>query len=109
MQQLTAADLRLALIISDDVISLKLPLPAGVAATNQWVKQFCALTGCHLLNHEWGADRYQAHLQCNNYRLLLCIEWLCEAIWLERAAGEPASLTEIVSALKAVDSSQNRK
>lgn len=107
MQQLTAWQLSHAIILEGDVIHLRLPLPDSIADTHQWVTQLCALSNARLQDQEWGADRYQAHIYCGSFRLLLCIEWLCEAIWLERDAGETHSLDAIVKHLRHNVSSQN--
>ncbi len=50
-------------------------------------KQFCELFHFSLSDADWGADRFQALVttQSSNtdFQCILCIEWLCEAIWLE--------------------------
>ena len=107
MQQLTAQQLRQAIAIEGDVISLKLPLPDSVAVTHQWLRQFCALSQTSVQDQVWGADRYQVHLYLGSLRLLLCIEWLCEAIWLEPDAGETQSLEVIADELQRNLGSQN--
>lgn len=106
MQQLTAQQLCQAMVVDGDIIHLRLSLPDSVAATHQWISQFCALSHARLQDQEWGADRYQAHIYCGSARLLLCIEWLCEAIWLEHDAGETRSPDDIVGHLRHNLSSQ---
>lgn len=104
MQQLTAATLARSWEVHGEALLIRAPLPESVASTHQWVRQFCALTGARLGEQEWGADRYQATLYCGPYTLLLCIEWLCDAIWIERYAGESRPLTEIVRYLQSYGS-----
>lgn len=64
-------------------VTLKLPLPQTPLKTQQWVAQFCAHFALNEGEPDWGADRYQVVLSNETVSCLLCIEWLCEAIWLE--------------------------
>ncbi|RDV25512.1 hypothetical protein DXV75_09445 [Alteromonas aestuariivivens] len=87
MQQLDVHVLYDTLILDQDIIRLHQPLPVTPAATEYWVKQFCLLVGFEPLNAEWGADRFQATLFNGQFYCLLCIEWLCDSIWLESSGG----------------------
>ncbi len=108
MQQLSPGQLLQAVAVNDDVIIIDMALPDSVATTHQWIHQFCALTGTTMADQEWGADRFQAHLRCGEIRLLLCIEWLCDAIWLEPDAGESCSTGAIAARLVDNVSSQSQ-
>lgn len=108
MQQLSPSVLTQALTVRGDVILIDLPLPASIAATNQWLNRFCTLTGAAVTGQEWGADRFQAHLRLSDKALMLCIEWLCDAMWLEPDAGEARSAAELAAYLVDNVSSQNR-
>lgn len=88
MQQLTHESLLAALSKSEQVIQLLLPLPAAPGKATLWLTQFSRLTGLPVKGTEWGADRLQATLANDDIRCLLCMEWLCEAIWLEADAGD---------------------
>jgi len=55
--------------------------------TQQWVSHFCSLFNFSISETDWGADRFQAIITTQSsdtaFQCMLCIEWLCEAIWLE--------------------------
>lgn len=93
MQPFTIKDIQQHAVINEQSVEIRLPLPATPLKTQQWVQHFCKLLSFSLSDTDWGADRFQAivttqqksaaqsgdtHFQC-----MLCIEWLCEAIWLE--------------------------
>lgn len=87
MQQLTSEALRLAYRREGDVVRILLPLPHTPAATLRWVSQFATVTNATLQSEEWGADRFQSTLFTGELQILINIEWLCDAIWLELIAG----------------------
>lgn len=88
MQQLTQESLLSALSKSEQVIQVALPLPATPGKATLWLTQFSRLIGLQVNGTEWGADRLQATLANEDIRCRLCMEWLCEAIWLEADAGD---------------------
>ena len=80
---LHAANLNHAIQLTEHGVTLALPLPQTPLKTQQWVAQFGARFALNLGEPDWGADRYQIALSNEVVSCLLCIEWLCEAIWLE--------------------------
>ena len=87
MQPFTKSDIQQHAVVNEHSVEIRLALPSTPLKTQQWVEQFCELFHFSLSDTDWGADRFQAlvttqsddtHFQC-----MLCIEWLCEAIWLE--------------------------
>lgn len=101
MQQLTRTAIQQALIRHDEVIVLSLALPEtplkAQQLTQALTKHFALIPG----DADWGADRYQVVLNTsgnnNELRCILCVEWLCEAIWLE-----PTGTTTIESLWQAL-------
>lgn len=91
MQQLTLEALKLAYRREGDAVEVRLPLPHTPASTLRWVSQFARLTGATIQAEEWGADRFQATLYTGELRILVNIEWLCDAIWLELVGGGESS------------------
>lgn len=82
MQQLTHQDITQALSLQGDNLLIALPLPSTPLKTTQWTERFAALFDFTCYEADWGADRYQIRLRNNDVECLLCIEWLCEAMWL---------------------------
>ncbi|GEA07369.1 hypothetical protein KUL42_21300 [Alteromonas sp. KUL42] len=87
MQQLTRQDVLSHLSVHNETLEIRLPLPSTPLKTKQWVAQFATLFCFHCTEGDWGADRYQVMLSASEeeheLRCILCIEWLCESIWLE--------------------------
>ena len=69
------------------MVLVLLPLPHTPASTLRWVSQFARITGATIQSEEWGADRFQSTLFTGELQILVNIEWLCDAIWLELIAG----------------------
>ncbi len=74
-------------VVSDKNVLIPLPLPVNPLKTEQWVTRFSELFSFTRSTPDWGADRYQVVLSSQQgdvqLQCVLCIEWLCEAIWLE--------------------------
>ena len=87
MQNLTKEDIQQHAVVNEQSVEIRVALPLTPLKTQQWAEQFCQLFNFTLSEADWGADRFQAILtaQSSNTDLqcMLCIEWLCEAIWLE--------------------------
>ena len=91
MQQLTATSLLQHCVVSENALQFILPLPSTPLKTHQWVEAFCKQFNFTQTDPDWGADRVQVTLATSTpiaetgaeLHCLLCIEWLCEAIWLE--------------------------
>ncbi|NDV90404.1 hypothetical protein GTH32_04235 [Alteromonas sp. 345S023] len=91
MQQLTATLLLTHSVVSENAIQFVLPLPSTPLKTQQWVDAFCQQFNFTQAEADWGADRFQVALATSTpitdtgaeLHCLLCVEWLCEAIWLE--------------------------
>lgn len=90
MQQLTAQTYKNFLHKQDDIILVNTDIPATPLKARQLVDALCNGSGFSQLAPDWGADRYQVMLVKQDIRCLLCIEWLCEAVWLE-----PTGTTDI--------------
>lgn len=43
---------------------------------------------------DWGADRLQVRLIANNFEVVLNVEWLCEAVWLEPVGASSAHISK---------------
>ncbi len=87
MQQLTKTALQQAFTRRDGVIEVSLPLPETPLKAQQLTQALANHFALTPGEADWGADRYQVALNTsgnnNELRCILCIEWLCEAIWLE--------------------------
>ena len=83
MQQLNPATLRQALTYQTEIIQVQMALPANPLKTEQFIHALAKAGGFRATNIDWGADRCQALLSKQDISAVLCIEWLCEAIWIE--------------------------
>ncbi|MFZ8201176.1 hypothetical protein [Alteromonas portus] len=87
MQNFTKEDIQQHAVVNEQSLEIRLTLPTTPLKTQQWAARFCAMFNFKLSETDWGADRFQALLTANkgdaDMQCMLCIEWLCEAIWLE--------------------------
>lgn len=83
MQQLTQQQIRQSLVLQARSIDVLLTLPSTPLKTEQFIHTLAEAGGMRASNVDWGADRCQAILTKQDISAVLCIEWLCEAIWLE--------------------------
>ncbi|MBD3586515.1 hypothetical protein HHX48_12275 [Salinimonas sp. HHU 13199] len=101
MQQLTKTTLQRAFTRLDAVIEVSLALPETPLKAQQLTQALATHFALTPGEADWGADRYQVALNSagnnNELRCILCIEWLCEAIWLE-----PTGTTTIESLWQAL-------
>lgn len=92
MQPLLASNVIAALRNTELSVEIILPLPTTPLKTEQWLSQFVSLFHFQASQADWGADRFQVVLTSlkgyQPFQCLLCIEWLCEAIWLEPIGSE---------------------
>ncbi len=95
MQKLTKDVILDALSKLDNSVIIQLPLPTTPLKTRQWVAQFSQYFNLVPSKDDWGADRYQVVLTpATNKELepcLFCIEWMCEAMWLEPVSKQLTS------------------
>ncbi|QPG05798.1 hypothetical protein IT774_00465 [Salinimonas marina] len=91
MQQLNSETIRQALSSQSDIIQVQMALPATPLKTEQFIHELAQAGGFRASNIDWGADRCQAILTKQDISAVLCIEWLCEAIWIE-----PTGTTDLV-------------
>lgn len=87
MQQLTLDEIRQSAKQVGDTVLLDLPLPQTPGRTGQFITQLTTALDAKAQEPEWGADRMQVVITTDEARFLLCIEWLCDSIWLESAGG----------------------
>ena len=87
MQQVHLSRIKTVATQVGETITLNMPLPATPARTNQFIAQLVHALQAEAQEPEWGADRVQVVITADEVRILLCIEWLCDAIWLEPAGG----------------------
>ncbi len=87
MQNLTKEDILQHALVNEGSVEIRTALPATPLKTQQWAEHFCTLFNFKLSETDWGADRFQASITASasntDLQCMLCIEWLCEAIWLE--------------------------
>lgn len=83
MQQLTLPTLISKAVVTEKAIEFMLPLPPTPLKTQQWVDEFCQRFDFTPAEADWGADRFQVTLSTPDLQCMLCMEWLCDAIWLE--------------------------
>tara|TARA_Y100000296_G_scaffold53078_2_gene60809 strand:+ start:2267 stop:2584 length:318 start_codon:yes stop_codon:yes gene_type:complete len=87
MSPLSKEQLKHHLFLGEQSVEVCLPLPQTPLKTQQWAAHFAAAFDFSLSQADWGADRYQATLTsvstAPSIQCILCIEWLCDAIWLE--------------------------
>lgn len=87
MQQLTNEQFRQACTNTGTSITLNLPLPDTPVKATRLANQIARWLNADASEIDWGADRMQVLLRQHDKRVLLCIEWLCDAIWLEPVGG----------------------
>ena len=87
MQQLDVNQIKQSARRIDETIVLDFPLPQTPGRTSQFITQLDSAFGAEAQEPEWGADRVQVVIIAEEVRMLLCIEWLCDSIWLESAGG----------------------
>ncbi|NMH59900.1 DUF3630 family protein [Alteromonas ponticola] len=87
MQPLTRPRLADNLRLAGNIILITLDLPVDERETNQFIDQLAQATRSHVINSNWGADRFQAEFEHVSHRFYLHIEWNCEAMWLECQQG----------------------
>lgn len=97
-------DIISALHTTQSSVQIAVPLPMSPLKTEQWVNQFTSHFSFQPSQPDWGADRYQVVLTSADqgpstsdkkaFQCLLCIEWLCEAIWLEPIGNEHVGMTQ---------------
>ena len=94
MQQLTPADIAGFLSFSGTVIHWTGPMPAtqqqAVGLCHNISRQLNARQG----ELDWGADRLQTRLSADDFELVMNVEWLCEAVWLEPVGASSAQLSQ---------------
>ena len=87
MQNLTKEDIQQHAVVNEQSVEIRVALPLTPLKTQQWAEKFCGLFDFKLSETDWGADRFQPVITANkgdtDLQCMLCIEWLCEAIWLE--------------------------
>ncbi|MBT3135121.1 DUF3630 family protein [Alteromonas sp. ALT199] len=87
MQNFTKEDIKKNAVVNELSVEIRLTLPTTPLKTQQWAEQFCTMFNFKLSETDWGADRFQAVITTEtsdaDLQCMLCIEWLCEAIWLE--------------------------
>ena len=97
MQPFTLQDVQQYARISEQSVEICLELPATPLKTQQWVSHFCSLFNFSISETDWGADRFQAIITTQSsdtaFQCMLCIEWLCEAIWLEPIGTQQSTRT----------------
>lgn len=94
MQQLTTLnDWLSTMTLNSQAIIIDQPLPPTPLATTRFVNQLCHCFKLQNQELEWGIDRCQVLLSGamnsseQNIKLMLHIEWNCEAMWLESLGG----------------------
>ncbi|QJR81193.1 DUF3630 family protein [Alteromonas pelagimontana] len=95
MQQLNFEKLNIQAHREQEAIRLEMALPGSPLATERFIKRLANTLDLTSHSHEWGADRFQAVLEAGDIRCLLCIEWLCDAVWLENAGGEFTNIEQL--------------
>ncbi|GFD79676.1 hypothetical protein KUL118_25380 [Tenacibaculum sp. KUL118] len=97
MQPFTFYDVQQNAKISGQSVEICLELPATPLKTHQWLAHFCMLFNFSASESDWGADRFQTILTTKSddsgFQCMLCIEWLCEAIWLEPIGTQQSAST----------------
>ncbi|MEC8375083.1 MAG: hypothetical protein VX078_09795 [Pseudomonadota bacterium] len=87
MQQLTRSTVLNSMRVGETSIEIMQPLPSTPLKTQQWVDNFKQLFSLEASESDWGADRFQVVLSSASsdpfFQCVLCIEWLCESMWLE--------------------------
>jgi hypothetical protein len=87
MQQLTRSTVLSSMRVGETSIEIMQPLPSTLLKTQQWVDNFKQLFSLEASESDWGADRFQVVLSSTSsdpfFQCVLCIEWLCESMWLE--------------------------
>lgn len=90
MQQLTtSAEWLSTMTLINQAIIINQPLPVSVSATTRFVQGLCTCFNWQKQEIEWGVDRCQVLLSSGDSRIkvMLHIEWNCEAMWLESLGG----------------------
>jgi hypothetical protein len=106
MQQLTRNTVLNSMRVGETSIEIMQPLPTTPLKTQQWVDNFKQLFLLDASESDWGADRFQVVLSSTSstpfFQCVLCIEWLCESIWLE-PIGTQQDTAALMRYLQSVD------
>ncbi|MBU2980064.1 DUF3630 family protein [Alteromonas sp. C1M14] len=83
MQQLSNEQLCQACALTGSTVTLNLSLPETPLKAQRLTAEIARWLNAQVSEPDWGADRMQVLLRQEEKHVLLCIEWLCDAIWLE--------------------------
>lgn len=102
MQQLTQQQIANFLHVEDTLISWHGPMPDSQQAAVSLCHRIARLLKAKASETDWGADRMQVKLHNEQFELLLNVEWLCEAVWLQPIGFSQSQLTqpEMLHAIK---------
>ena len=92
MQQLSLNQLCESMVYHDDYIILSLPLPTTLARARHLSQNIASLLDADLDNEYIGADRFQISVIHPSYEMHLCVEWLCESVWLAPVSASSDTL-----------------
>lgn len=94
MQQLTLKEIATALSCEPLVVRWTGQMPAtqqqAIGLCHKIAKLLKACRG----ESDWGADRLQVRLSAEDFEMVLNVEWLCEAAWLEPVGASSAQLSK---------------
>ncbi|MDC8829595.1 DUF3630 family protein [Alteromonas gilva] len=94
MQQLTQQQVASYLQVEDTHVSWQGPMPETQQAAVRLCHAIARLLQAQTSDTDWGADRMQVKLHNANVELLLNVEWLCEAVWLQPVGISQNNLTQ---------------
>lgn len=94
MQQLTLAGIATALSCEPSVIRWTGPMPATQKQAVGLCHNIARLLNARQGESDWGADRLQVRLSAEDFEMVLNVEWLCEAVWLEPVGASSAQLSK---------------
>ncbi|NVK54377.1 MAG: DUF3630 family protein [Alteromonadaceae bacterium] len=93
MQQLTPQQIASFLQVEDTLVSWHGAMPATQQAAVSLCHRIAQVLQTQTSEPDWGADRMQVKLHNAQFELLLNVEWLCEAVWLQPIGFSQSNLT----------------
>ena len=100
MQQITLTEFIDSMVSHGDHIVLHLPLPSTLARARHLSETIARLLDATLENEYLGADRFQVSIVHPSFAVHLCVEWLCESVWLTPISASESALNALVDHAK---------
>ncbi|GGF59536.1 DUF3630 family protein [Alteromonas lipolytica] len=94
MQQLTLTTIARNWVCEPNVIRWTGTMPATQQQAVGLCHNIAKVLNARQGESDWGADRLQVRLSADDFEVVLNVEWLCEAVWLEPVGASSALLSK---------------